>query len=95
LDGAGLTDQVAVLNDQVVAGIIPNGAVVEQGQWMVSYGFKEEHCAVGMLGHAELTASLRLVRRTLRAWLSDRRHLRGTTATALWNRLRGWVRRSD
>jgi hypothetical protein len=83
------------LNDQVGAVIFPTGAVFERGRWLVSYGINDEHCAVGVFEHTDLTASLLPARRTLRAWLSDRRHLPGTTASAIWSRLCGWVRRSD
>ncbi|MGD1031912.1 MAG: hypothetical protein ABSA05_12320 [Opitutaceae bacterium] len=48
------------LNPAVGEVIYPGGAVFEGGEWIVSYGINDERCAVAVIPHEAVLASLRV-----------------------------------
>jgi hypothetical protein len=52
------------LNPAVGEVIYPCGAAFEVGEWVVSYGINDEHCAIATISHDAVLASLRVERIT-------------------------------
>ena len=47
------------LNPAVSEVVYPCGAAHDGGRWLVSHGLNDEHCAISILSHAEVSGALR------------------------------------